>query len=315
MLEASPILEFKRFELQDKPLIDAYFQEHHYEASDNCFTTLFMWQDIYGISWAEDNGVLYILGGGKRTPFMLPPFAGKDAKFVDGLRVAQEWFRSNGLDFLLKGVNPIMMERMQSLCPNCYEFTPDRDNFEYIYRTEDMITLSGKKLRQKKNHLNQFRMQYTNYEYMPITEDLIPLCRETAEKWAAEHAEDGTEDELKAINLLFDNWEPLGLVGGCIKLFGRIEAFTIGQMLNDKMALIHIEKANPSIRGLYQAINNEFIRHEFAHTEFVNREEDMGIPGLRQAKESYNPDHFAEKFDARHTEDGPCANGEECVLG
>ena len=66
------ILEFKRFELRDKPLIDKYFEQHHYEASDNCFTTLFMWQDAYGIRWAEENGVLYIQGGGKREPFLLP---------------------------------------------------------------------------------------------------------------------------------------------------------------------------------------------------------------------------------------------------
>lgn len=266
-----------------------------------------MWQDIYGITWAEEEGVLFIKGGGvTESPFMLPPFAGKDAKFVDGLQMAKEWFKENQIPFLLKGVNPIMMERMQKLCPDCYEFTPDRDNFEYIYRTEDMITLSGKKLRQKKNHLNQFRMQYSNYEYMPIDENTIPLCREAAAQWVETHHEEGIEDELTAINLLFDHWDALGLVGGCIKLFGRVEAFTIGEMLNEHMALIHIEKANPTIRGLYQAINNEFIRHEFAETQFINREEDMGLPGLRMAKESYNPDHFAEKYDARCIKQGAC---------
>ena len=169
-----------------------------------------------------------------------------------------------------------------------------------------MITLSGKKLRQKKNHLNQFRMQYSNYEYMPIDENTIPLCREAAAQWVETHHEEGIEDELTAINLLLDHWDALGLVGGCIKLFGRVEAFTIGEMLNEHMALIHIEKANPTIRGLYQAINNEFIRHEFADTQFINREEDMGLPGLRMAKESYNPDHFAEKYDARCAKAGAC---------
>ena len=129
-------------------------------------------------------------------------------------------------------------------------------------------------------------MQYSNYEYMPITEDIIPLCRETAASWVETHHEEGIEDELVAINLLFDNWETLGLKGGAIKLFGRVEAFSIGELLNDKMALIHIEKANPDIRGLYQAINNEFIRHEFSEVEFINREEDMGLPGLRQAKKN-----------------------------
>ena len=110
---------------------------------------------------------------------------------------------------------------------------------------------------------------------------------------------------MEAIKLLFEHWDELGLRGGAIKLFGRIEAFTIGEPLNDRTALIHIEKANPTIRGLYQAINNEFIRHEFSDYEFINREEDMGLPGLRKAKESYHPDHFAEKFDAVYAETCP----------
>ena len=198
---------------------------------------------------------------------------------------------------------------MEDLCPGRYEFTPDRDNYEYIYKSEDLINLSGKKFRQKKNHLNQFRMQYSNYEYLPITEDIIPLCRETAASWVETHHEEGIEDELVAINLLFDNWDALGLKGGAIKLFGRVEAFSIGEILNDRIALIHIEKANPDIRGLYQAIYNEFIRHEFSEVEFINREEDMGLPGLRQAKESYNPDHFAEKYDAVYANEADNATG------
>ena len=268
-----------------------------------------MWQDAYGIRWAEEDGVLFIRGGGKREPFLLPPFAGKDAKFVDGLEMAKEWLKENNLEFRLKGVNPIMMERMQNLCPDCYEFTPDRDNFEYVYRSQDLITLSGKKLRQKKNHLNQFRMQYTNYEYMPLTDDIFADCIATAEEWVETHHEEGIEDELEAIKLLFEHWDELGLRGGAIKLFGRIEAFTIGEPLNDRTALIHIEKANPTIRGLYQAINNELIRHEFSDYEFINREEDMGLPGLRQAKESYNPDHFAEKYDAVYANEADNATG------
>lgn len=299
-MEEIPILVFNKFELKDKPLIDAYFAEHHYEASDCCFTTLYMWQEAYGIRWAEEDGILFIQGGGKRDPFLLPPFAGKDAKFVDGLAMADEWFKANNLPFSIRGVGPIMMERMNTLKPDTYDFVADRDNFEYIYTTESLITLAGKKLRQKKNHLNQFRMQYSNYEYEPITDLNIDECRETAAKWVETHHEEGIEDELDAINLLFDHWDVLELKGGVIRLFGRVEAFSIGQLLNEKTALIHIEKANPDIRGLYQAINNEFIRRTFADTEFINREEDMGLPGLRQAKESYHPDHFAEKYNATY---------------
>ena len=92
-------------------------------------------------------------------------------------------------------------------------------------------------------------------------------------------------------------------------MFGRVEAFSIGELLNDKMALIHIEKANPDIRGLYQAINNEFIRHEFSEVEFINREEDMGLAWSSSSKESYNPDHFAEKYDAVYANEADNATG------
>ena len=95
-----------------------------------------------------------------------------------------------------------------------------------FYKSEDLINLSGKKFRQKKNHLNQFRMQYSNYEYVPITEDIIPLCRETAASWVGNSSRRrGIEDELVAINLLFDHWDVLGLKGGAIKLFGRVGGF------------------------------------------------------------------------------------------
>ena len=104
------------------------------------------------------------------------------------------------------------------------------------------------------------------------------------------------EDEEYSIGLCFDNWDALGVKGAVIRIYGKIEAFTIGDKMNDQVAHIHFEKANPEIRGLYQAINRDFILHEFADTEFVNREEDLGVPGLRQAKMEYNPDHFAEKY-------------------
>ena len=101
---------------------------------------------------------------------------------------------------------------------------------------------------------------------------------------------------MVSIQRCFDYWEELGVKGAVIRIYGRIEAFSIGDKLNDRVAHIHFEKANPEIRGLYQVINRDFIMHEFADTLFVNREEDLGIPGLRQAKMEYHPDHFAEKY-------------------
>lgn len=267
-----------------------------------------MWQDEYHISWAEKDGVLFVRGGGKRDTFLLAPFAGEDGTFIHGLELAKQYFKETGEKFLLRGVNTAIRERLERLCPDCYRFEADRDNFEYIYRTQDLIQLSGKKYKQKKNHLNQFRMQYSNYEYEPISEANIDECRAMAKRWAEEHAdEEGVFEELDAIYRLFDAWEALGLKGGVIRLYGRIAAFTIGELLHDHLALVHIEKADANIRGLYQAINQEFLKHTFADVEFVNREEDMGLPGLRQAKESYHPVRFAEKYNVY------CLQEERCM--
>lgn len=298
-LEGNIIIQFREFRLEDKPIIDSYFKERRYEQSECCFTTLFMWQYPYEIQWAEENNVLYIRSGRGKKQFWLPPFSRKDAHFVDGLERAQEWFRENKYPFLIKGADLNVVERMKKFCPDCYEFTPDRDNFEYIYATQDLINLSGKKFRQKKNHLNYFHTHYSNYEYLPIDEALFPACLAATNEWFTQHEDsESLEDERIGIELMFKHWDTLNLTGGAIRLFGKIEAFTIGEMLNEDMALIHIEKANPEIRGIYQVINNDFVRHAWNHTQYINREEDMGIPGLRQAKEGYNPVKFAEKYDA-----------------
>ena len=213
-----------------------------------------------------------------------------------------EWFDAKGYPFLMKGVVPEAAERIKALCPDCYEFKPDRDNYEYVYLTQSMINLSGKKYRQKKNNLNHFRNQYMGkWEYVPITEDIFDECLEAEKSWVDQ--KEGLEDdeelagERYAIETVFDNWEVLQPTGGAIRLFNKIVAFSIGEMLNDDTAIIHFEKSDPSIRGLYQVITHEFIVHAWGHTTYINREEDMGIPGLRQSKESYNPDHYVEKFD------------------
>lgn len=188
------------------------------------------------------------------------------------------------------------------LCPDCYTIVPDRDNYEYVYLTQDLINLSGKKFRQKKNNLNHFRNQYMGYEYLPITEDIFEECLDADKRWMENRIDRDTEDEdemkgeRQAIKTIFDNWDALGAKGGAIRIFNKIAAFSIGEMLNDDTAIIHFEKSDPNIRGLYQAINHEFVVHAWSHTTYINREEDMGIPGLRQSKESYNPDHYVEKF-------------------
>ncbi len=301
------IIEFKSFHLEDKPILDRFFAEHHYEQSECAFGTLFIWQHAFRLAWAVEEDVLFIRAGRYGHEFLLPPFSGENNSFVNGLRLAAHWFEDQGLPFLLKGASPWVVERMKELCPNCYTFTADRDNFEYIYSTQDLIQLPGKKFREKRNRVNGFRRDYFGYEYVDIGPEHKAECMEVATRWLDDHqTTTDMEEEQQGIAMLFDHWNDLGVKGGAIRLGGKIIAFSIGEYLNPDMAVIHIEKADPEIRGSYQIINQEFVQHAWADTLYINREEDMGIDGLRQAKESYHPIRFAEKYDIRLVDDCEC---------
>lgn len=295
MIKEMDIIEFKPFRIEDKPLIDGFFKIHHYEQIDCTFNTLFLWQEAHQTKWAVQDDILFIRAGSGKDMFFLPPFAHKEEDFVHGLDLIHEELDKAGMEFRLKSASRWVMEQIERLCPGKYDFIEDRDNEEYVYRTADMISLPGKKLRMKKNHLNSFLRQYSDYQYESITKDNMEDAKAGIHEWFLRHGD--IEEEEEAMKLCFDNWDALGVKGAIIRIYGKVEAFTNGDLVNDKMAHIIFEKANPNIRGLYQAINRDFLIHEFADTEFVNREEDLGLPGLREAKMGYNPDHLTEKFD------------------
>lgn len=288
-------MEFKPFRIEDKARIDSYFVVHHYEQIDCTFNTLFLWQDAYQTSWAEQDGILFVRAGTGKDTFFMPPFAKEEENFVHGLALIHEEYDRLGLPFRLKSASSWVTEQIERLVPGKYDFIEDRDNEEYIYRTDDMIRLPGKKLRMKKNHLNGFLRQYADYQYEAITKENLEDAKAGIHDWFLRHGD--IEEEEQAIKRCFDHWDALGVKGAVIRIYGKVEAFTNGDSINEKMAHIIFEKANPEIRGLYQAINRDFLIHEFADTEFVNREEDLGLPGLREAKMGYHPDHLTEKYD------------------
>lgn len=289
------IIEFRPFRIEDKDYINSFFGEHHYERADCSFDTLFLWQQTYGTKWAVQDGVLFIRAGAGEETFFMPPFAGDGASFMDGLEIIREELAALGKPFFIKSASPWAVEKIREFQPGKYRFVEDRNNWEYIYRTADLIALPGKKFRMKKNHLNGFLRQYGDYVYEPISADNMNEARAAVREWFSRRGD--IEEEERAMELNFRYWDALGTKGGVIRIYGKIKAVTMGNFLNERVAHVHFEKADPAIRGLYQAINRDFLMREFAETEFVNREEDLGIPGLRQAKMEYNPDHFAEKYD------------------
>lgn len=233
-------MEFKPFRIEDKARIDSYFAVHHYEQIDCTFNTLFLWQDAYQTSWAEQDGILFVRAGTGKDTFFMPPFAKEEENFVHGLALIHEEYDKLGLPFRLKSASSWVTEQIERLVPGKYDFIEDRDKEEYIYRTEDMIRLPGKKLRMKKNHLNGFLRQYADYQYEAITKENLEDAKAGIHDWFLRHGD--IEEEEQAMERCFDNWDALGVKGAVIRIYGKVEAFTNGDSINEKMAHIISKK-------------------------------------------------------------------------
>ena len=211
----------------------------------------------------------------------------------------QDYFQSTGQPFIMSGVERFMVEEMERLRPGFFSFTGDRDNYDYVYQVQDLIELKGRKYHSKKNHVNSFYRSHGEPDYLPLCEALAPECIATVIEWCEKRGCDDDpvlSGERDAIIEVLNHFDQLGVKGGAILINDKVEAFTFGEQINDDTAVIHVEKGNPDIRGIYPVINQSFCRHEWSGLSYVNREEDMGLEGLRKAKESYYPVKMVEKF-------------------
>ncbi len=296
------IILFHEITLQDKQIFDEVFKRLQYCGSECTFTNLFIWRSCYNINFTREDGFLILNVCKDNECFILPPFGGE----IEKLPALFEKIHKQLGDFEIRGIYRDIIEEYESIMPGKFLYTLDRDNSDYIYLSSSLAQLSGRKYHQKKNHANSFRKNYPNYRYLPISEDLIPECLMFAEKWHKVKQAENPEDESLlcescAIKEALNNFKTLGITGGVIMIDGQIEAMTFGEMVNKDMAVIHVEKANPEIRGLYTVINQEFCQRAWSEAKYINREEDMGIEGLRRAKSSYHPKYLLDKFTAKVT--------------
>jgi hypothetical protein len=257
-----------------------------------------MWRNAYQIEWAVEEDFLYIRASWGNHKFALQPF-GPHQRLVSALETWQRYFTGLGLPFVMQGVEAPVVNLIQEQLPGQFEIVSDRDNFDYVYRAEDLIELKGRSYHSKKNHVNSFRKNYSDYQYLPLTTDLIGQCVENTIEWCKKrgcYKDPLLLAEKDAIIEVLNNFSVLGLEGGVITIGDKVEAFSFGEPLNTDTAVIHVEKGNPDIKGIYAVINQEFCQNSWSHMEYINREEDMGIPGLRKAKQSYHPVKMVEKF-------------------
>lgn len=179
---------------------------------------------------------------------------------------------------------------------NKYLFVEDRDSFEYIYLRCDLVYLSGKKYHSKRNYIHQFDKMY-NWHFELLNDNNKERIRNCAYKWYSSKEKHGDKTlaiEKEIINFLLDNYKELNIKGGCIVAGGNTVAFSLGYEINNQVFDVCIEKALPEYAGAYSVINREFAKS--VEYKYFNREEDLGIDGLRKSKLSYHPIFLVKKY-------------------
>ena len=287
-------MSFKKVKLEDKSVIDSYLKKVKYRNCDLTFANIFLWSKYYETEFTIIDDML-VFKTDKKNPTFFYPIGNKNCK--DVLDKVMDYCNDKNIDFKLNIFDVSNFEEIEKMYPNKFNVSYDRDNFDYVYKSEDLINLSGKKYHGKKNHINKFKKN-DDWQYEAITKDNIEECYLMANEWYAQNYDIEDKSKIAEIKvtkkslMLFDE---LGLEGGLIRLNKKIVAFTIGEAICDDTFVVHIEKAFSDVQGAYPMINQQFILHSAKNYTYINREEDMGIEGLRKAKLSYNPVMFVEK--------------------
>jgi len=288
---------FQELRLEDRDAITAFLLRHPPEISELTFTNLFMWNPKNRLAWRVKDETLYLLAAPKAgaAPYLFPP-VGPRLDVPEISRLLQE-MKAAGYQSKMERAPARMVEQLQAELPGL-TVQADRDNFDYVYSREALATLAGRKLSRKRNHIKRFTERH-EWTYLTCNPSMVQQCLDLQEHWCAlRRCEEfpNTAAEHRAIELAFRHAESLHFSGAALAVAGKIQAFTLGELLSPDTAVIHIEKANPEIEGLYPTLTHEYVKNAWAGVAWINREQDLGEPGLRQAKESFFPDHLVEKY-------------------
>ena len=296
-------LEFKPISAKDIDRLTPFYMMRRNKTCDSVFLESFLWREYYNVRYAvsDNKAILWLMDLEGKTGSAMPICSEEDLEYYFWKLV--EYFNTE-----LKAplyINLADEEAVEQLglknMPDKFKITEQVDLKDYLYDGNAMRTLSGKKLHKKKNHLNAFKREYEGrYEYRRL------CCSDRGDVWKfldrwreekGEEVEEHLDYEVRGIHEILKNCSLLNVRMSGVYIDGHLEAFTIGSYNPlEQMAVIHIEKANPEIRGLYQFINQQFLIEEFPEAVLINREDDLGLEGLRKAKLSYNPIDYARKY-------------------
>lgn len=292
------MLEFKKLTIKDKPVLDKYLRKHKFTTCEYSFTTLLAWRKAYDIQYTIFDDVLIIKKKDREENYYFMQPIGYDKNDLkEIIQEVKEYKKENNMKYLFRDVENSFLEDLVDIYGSLAHVEEDMDNFDYIYSKENLANLSGRNLHGKKNHYNYFIKNY-NYSVKDLSEpEVRDDCVKFAYQWYDEsyNGDELMTYELNGIIEVLNHFDELDLKGMAVYIDDEISSFTIGEILNN-MAIVHFEKGKKGIHGIYAFTNKTFVEMYFNEVTYINREEDMGIEGLRKAKRSYHPIKLEEKY-------------------
>ncbi len=290
-------MDFHEIAWTDKEWLRKAFWEDGRQACEFTFANNYLWREVYQVQVASCCGcaVLRYTTDGVSCYAFPCGHGDKKAALESVILYADE----RGQKPELTGLTRCEAELLEKWFPHQFEISTNRDDYDYIYTTEALTKLAGKKYHGKRNHIARFKD--TDWAYEEITEQNAGECRGMLLEWKGSRADKWSEMMEAEFGVVMEALEYFGrldLEGGLIRQSGRIVAFCLGEPLNEDTYVVHFEKAFPEIQGAYPIINQQFVEHVCQAYQYVNREEDAGEEGLRKAKLSYRPEILLEKFRA-----------------
>lgn len=284
------MLNPKEITLDEKEIFKKYLPKS--ENSILSFTTLFAWSFDEKIKYDIVNDCLVLIFSGKNGVSCTYPYGNGDE--TTAAKKAYSYMKKiNKPSFLF--MNEEEARKIVEIFPDEFEVYSDEDVADYVYLTEELINLRGNKFQQKRNHLNAFLKNY-EHTYERLTTGNVDEIKALFNKWETGQTNHDIGESKKATLRILENMDKLGVTGGGIRVDGHLVAFSAGEVLTDDMAHILLEFADNDFRGAFNVINRDFCANEWKNYKYVNREEDMGVSGVRYAKRAYNPVKMIEKY-------------------
>lgn len=301
------MLEFHTPEINDLPWVRQCLAADPHRACEYNFTNLLGWSAPYDQRILLRDGMLLTRLHGPLCGGCLFPVGTGDLK--GALEALWQDANQRGCPLRLVALEKKDVDRLEEMFPDRFTITSDRDGFDYCYDIDKMCELTGKKLHGKRNHINRFLENNDGiWTFEPLTKKQLAECLEMDDVWRRQslvREGAGEEEDLGAETVALlaaaAHFEALGMDGGVLRVYGEVVGFTMGDPITEDTYDVHFEKAYGELQGAYAMVNREFaryVREKYPKVRYLNREDDMGVEGLRKAKESYYPDLMVEKFTA-----------------